>query len=320
MSIRPRITPIGTTGWTPKFSAEKCRYKSMPRAWLTLLLLGLLVPAHADPEPKAKKVKKTRMRVWLRAGARYAGSNTVSYTIRTTVRQGERTTSSTESAQRTERFVDDVVRANESGVIEVKRNYLRVYTKMRDSEGHANVRRSPMQGRSVVITESRRRRQVVMVGRGTVDTRVRRVAGMELDWRDIFPEAPVAPGDSWSADVSSLARRLAAYLRCGTRSRMKVRYEEDVIREGSRQAKLYVDWTVEGMRDRHLYTKVTLAGDVFLDMQRRRVDFVDLTGSMIVRGAVIANGKPRIVKGEGQVVVKTTIKPARVEAAAKDEE
>ena len=176
-----------------------------------------------------------------------------------------------------------------------------------------------MQGRSVVITESRRRRQVVMVGRGTVDSRVRRVAGMELDWRDIFPEAPVAPGDSWSADVSSLARRLAAYLRCGTRSRMKVRYEEDVIREGSRQAKLYVDWIVEGMRDRHLYTKVTLAGDVYYDFAERRIVHVDVGGSMIVRGAFVGKGHPRIVKGEGPVSIQTTVARVPVQAAADEE-
>lgn len=260
-----------------------------------------------------------RMRVWLQAGARYAGSNTVSYTIRTIVRQGDHTTTSSESAQRTERFVDDVVRASENGVIEIKRNYLRVYTKMRDSEGRANVRRSPMQGRSVVISESRRRRQIVMVGRGTVDSRLRRVAGMELDWRDIFPEKPVGPGDSWSADVSSLARRLAAYLRCGTRSEMKVRYEEDVMREGSRQAKLYVDWTIEGMRDRHLYTKVTLAGEVYYDFAERRIVHVDVGGSMIVRGAFVGKGHPRIVKGEGPVNIQTTIKRVSLQAAAGDE-
>lgn len=289
----------------------------MARVWLALLLAGLLAPAHAEPEPKGKKVKKMRMRVRLKAGARYAGSNTVSYTIRTTVREGQRRVSSSESVQRTERFVDSIVRSGENGILEIKRNYLRVYAKMRDSEtGRPNVRQSPMQGRSVVIRENQRRRDVIMDGKRAVDPQVRRVAGMEIDWRDILPEQPIAPGDEWTPDVQRLARRLAAYLRCGTRSKMKVRYEEIVIRGGSRQAKFYVDWTVEGMRDRHLYTKVSLAGDVFYDFAETRIVHVDVGGTMIVRGAYVGKGHPRIVKGEGPVSIQTTINPAPLRAAA----
>ena len=293
----------------------------MSRVYLVLLIVGLMAPAHADPKPKAKKVERQRIRVRLQTGARYAGSTTVSYTIRTRVTEGERESSSTESVQRTERFVDNVVRAGDNGLLEIKRNYLRVYSKTRDLEtGRPNVRQSPMQGRSVVIRESRRKREVVLSGRGSIDSRISRTAGMELDWRDVFPEEPVGIGDTWSADARRLARRLAVYLKCGTRSTMKVKYEEDVVRDGSRQAKLYVDWTVEGMRDRRLFTKVTVAGDVYYDFAQRRVVHVDVGGSMIVRGAYVGKGKPRIVKGEGPVSIQTTVNLAPIRAAAGDDD
>jgi hypothetical protein len=74
------------------------------------------------------------------------------------------------------------------------------------------------------------------------------------------------------------------------------------------------------MRDRNLFTKVTLAGDVFFDFGLQRVVRVDLAGNIVVRGAIIGKGQPRIVKGEGQVSLKTTIKLAPVEAAAGEEE
>jgi hypothetical protein len=69
------------------------------------------------------------------------------------------------------------------------------------------------------------------------------------------------------------------------------------------------------MRDNNLNTKVTLAGDVLFDLALQRVVAVDLTGTMIVRGAIIGNGAPRIVKGEGQVLVKSSLRTADVEAA-----
>ena len=81
-------------------------------------------------------------------------------------------------------------------------------------------------------------------------------------------------------------------------------------------AKLYIDWTIEGMRDRRFYTKVSLAGDVFLDLRLGRVVEADLEGSLIVRGAVIGDGAHKIIKGEGPVRVKMTLKPAPIQASA----
>ena len=286
----------------------------MPRLPCALLVLALF--AHADgPEGAPRHLLLAR----LRRGDRYVGSNTISYSLTTKVRQADKEQSSSKSVQVTERFVDKVLRTGTHGVLEIERSYLLHYTKTReDKDIRPRVDQSMLQGRKVILREKNRRREIQLGGRGAVDPMVRQTAGIEIDWRDIFNDDPVAPGDTWDADATALSRRLSAYLNCGSRAKMRVRFEEIVVREGTKHAKLYVDWILEGMRDRNLYTKVTLAGDVFLDMERRRVDFVDLTGSMIVRGAVIANGKPRIVKGEGQVVVKTTIKPARVEAAAKD--
>jgi hypothetical protein len=41
---------------------------------------------------------------------------------------------------------------------------------------------------------------------------------------------------------------------------------------------------------------------------------------MVVRGAIVDEGPPRIVKGEGPVVLKSQIRPAPVEAAAGGDE
>jgi hypothetical protein len=287
----------------------------MSRALAALCLIALLAPASAEP---GDKVKKVRLRTRLHPGERYLGSNTVSFTLKTAVRQGDRVTHSNESVQRTERFVDKVVRAGENGITEIHRDYTRFYTKARDSEGgRPTVHRSPMQGRSVVLLENQRRREVKLEGRGALDPIVRRIAGMELDWRDLFNEDAIGPGDVWEADVTALARRLAAYLRCGTRSKMRVRYEENVEVDGVRLAKFYLDWTLEGMRDRRLYTKVVVAGDLYFDLEMERVVLVDLGGSIVVRGALIGEGPPRIVKGEGKVTVHTSIKRAPVQAAPK---
>jgi hypothetical protein len=143
---------------------------------------------------------------------------------------------------------------------------------------------------------------------------------MEIDWRDIFPDHPVSPGDAWDADAGALSRALSAYLNCGTRPSMRVRFEEIVEKNGTKHAKLYVDWTIEGMRDKNLFTKVSLAGDVLFDLSLQRVVAVDLTGTMIVRGAVIGNGAPRIVKGEGQVLLKSSLRTADIEAAPEEPE
>ena len=289
----------------------------MSRAVVVLLLAALLAPAQAGPHSKTKakaaraakpKPKRRRFRVRLRPGARYTGSNTVSYMIRTTVRQGQKTEVTVEAVQRTERFLDRIVRAGENGIIEIRRDYLRLYTKMRDSEkGRPAVHRSPMQGKSVIIRENARRREVRMAGRGAVDPVVRRIVGMEMDWRDIFPEGPIRVGDSWEGDGTALGQRLAVYLTTGQRSKMRVRYEEDIDRDGVKQAKFYVDWTLEGMRDRKLYTKVVLAGDVYYDFKMQRIVKVDMGGTVIVRGAVVGEGHPRIIKGQGPVTLKTII-------------
>jgi len=273
-------------------------------------------PAPANPAPQPEP---RRIRCGFRVGERLTGTNAISYRIETIVRQGQTETKSSESVQRTERFVDVVARAGENGVIEINRTYLKQYTKARNSETDRPVTfQSPVQGRTVQIEEKRRRREVSMQGQA-VDNFVRRTVGIEIDWRDIFPDEPVAPGDAaWDADSGALARRLAAYLDCGTQSKMRVRYEEDTVRDGAKVAKLYVDWTIEGMRDKHLFTKVALAGDVYYDFALERVVSVDLAGTMIVRGAIVGDGPPRIVKGEGPVLYKGTLKPspAEIEAAA----
>jgi len=288
----------------------------MPRTLLILCALGLVVQADEETAPEKPLVLRQK----LRTGQRFTGSNSVSYSVTVSVRQSQKVTSTTESVQRTERFVDEVTRAGSNGVLEIDRSYLRLYTKARDSEtDRPSVYQSPLQGREVKIVERRRRRDVKLQGRGAMDPIVRRTVGLELDWRDVFPEDPVRPGDAWDAEAGALGRRLAAYLNCGSRTKMRLRFEEIVERDGSRMAKLYADLTLEGMRDRNLFTKVTLAGDVFFDIRLRRVVQVDLTGNMAVRGATIAvGGSPRIVKGDGPVTVKSTINPAPVEAAASD--
>ncbi len=289
-------------------------------ALASIPLLGL---AEEQPSPvkPAVQPEPRRIRCGFRTGDRLTGTNTISYRIETTVRQGQTETKSSESVQRTERFVDVVGRSGENGVIEIARTYLKQYTKARTSETDRPVTfQSPVQGRTVQIEEKRRRREVTMQGQ-PVDSFVRRTAGIEIDWRDIFPDEPVAPGDAaWEADSGAIARRLAAYLDCGTHSKMRVRYEEDTVRDGAKVAKLYIDWTLEGMRDKHLFTKVDLAGEVYYDFALERVVSVDLAGTMIVRGAIVGDGAPRIVKGEGPVLYKSTLKPspADIEASASD--
>jgi hypothetical protein len=217
--------------------------------------------------------------------------------------------------------VDEVLRAEMNGVVELDRTYTKLYTKSRTSaESRPDVYQSPLQGQKLRLVERAHRRDLKLDGRGAIDATVRRTAGMELDWRDILPEDPVQPGDVWDADAGALTRALSAYLGCGTRSKMRVRFEELVQAGDAKQAKLYVDWTVEGMRDKNLFTKVTLAGDVLFDLTLRRVVRVDLAGGMVVRGAIIGQGAPKIVKGEGQVLLKTGVHPADVQAAPEDEE
>lgn len=286
----------------------------MPRRLCVLCLAGLLTASSAQ-ETRAPKRRVLAMK--LRRGQRVLGTNTVSYSVTTQFRQGDKNWSTSESVQVTERFVDKIQRSGTHGVLELERSYLKHYSKRRASEqDRPHVEQSALQGRKVVLLERRRRREVKLDGPGAVDPIVRNTAGIEIDWRDIFPDDFVAPGDTWKADCVALSRRLAAYLNSGKRGKMQVRFEEVV--DG--KAKLWIDWTLEGMRDRHLFTKVTLAGDVHFDLELQRVVRVDLTGNIIVRGAIIGAGHPRIVKGEGQVSLKTEIKPAPVEAAADGEE
>ncbi len=291
------------------------------------LMILLLLPLAAGQGVEVEKPKKPvapdgiLFETQMRRGQRFTGSNTVSYTVTVTTRQGQRETSETESVERTERFVDQVLRAETHGVLEIERTYTKLFTKARKGdETRPDVYQSPMQGQKVELKERAHRRDVKLGGRGTIDPLVRRTIGMEIDWRDIFPEDPVRPGDTWDSDAGALARALGAYLNCGSRSAMRVRFEEIVEHGGAKQAKLYVDWTVEGMRDKNLFTKVTLAGDVHYDFALQRVVSVDLTGTMIVRGAIIGAGAPKIVKGEGQVLVKSSVKTATGVQAAPEED
>jgi hypothetical protein len=291
----------------------------MSRTPFALALLVSLAAAQGieveKPQPPAGP-RGILLETQIRRGQRLTGSNTVSYTVTMNTRQGNHETEDTESVERTERFVDVVERSETHGVLEIERTYLKLYTKARNGDdARPDVYQSPLQGQKVELKERSHRRELKAAGNAAVEQLVRRTAGMEIDWRDIFPEDPVSPGDSWDADALALSRALGAYLNCGTRSTMRVRFEEVVDRGGSKQAKLYVDWTLEGMRDKHLYTKVTLAGDVYFDLSLQRVVDVDLVGSMIVRGAIIGNGAPQIIKGEGQVLVKSSLRTADIEAA-----
>ena len=283
----------------------------MPRLLLIVFLAGLLVQA-GEPESV-----KRRLKVKLQSGDRYRGHTTVTYKLKTVVRHGTKETATEESVQRTERFTETVVRAGETGLTEFRREYDTCFTKIRGSEDETpTIYQSPVKGKTVIIREKRRRREAEVDGRPVPDQLLRRVIGIEMDWRDVLPDEPVGPGDQWDGDATALARRLAAYLNCGTRGRMRVRYEENVQRDNREVARLYIDWTVEGMRDRKLYTKVNLAGDVEFDLDLQRFVTVDLTGTIIVRGAVLVQGSPRIVNGDGTVLVQSGLEPAPVLAAS----
>jgi hypothetical protein len=298
--------------------------ETMPRHVCALLVLSMVASAQEgiDRGGRHPGAKPVSLETQFRAGQRFACSNTVSYTLDTSIKQGDRERTESEAVERTERFVDKIQRAGTNGVLEIERNYLKLYAKARQGEdGRPDVRQSQLQGQTVYLKERGRRRDMRIEAHGiAVDQIVRRTAGMELDWRDVLPLEEVAPGDSWKGDASALSSRLSAYLNCGIRSDMKVRFEEVIEREGSKVAKLYVDWTLEGMRDRTLFTKVTLAGDLYFDLDLHRVVGVDLVGNMIVRGATIGTGAPRIVRGSGTVLMKTTVKPATVEASAAPED
>ncbi len=304
---------------------------TMGRVIIALLALAASVPGDgpadgsgkAAVKPPAKPpVERRVLRVKLGTGQRYVATNTIEFKVKTAVTKGDVVHSSSEEVKRTERFVDKIVRSGQNGVLEVERVYLLAYTKERTSKSvRPEVRKSPLQGRTVLLSEKSRRRTVRLKDGGAIDALTRRTVGFELDWRDILPEKPVGPGDSWTPEVRALARRLAPHLNCGSRGSMKVRYESNAVRKGRPVAKFYVDWKVTGMRDRNLFTKVTLAGDLVFDLDLQRFVEIDLVGKIIVRGAIIGRGAPSIVKGNGPVYLKMSLKPApAVEASADEDE
>ncbi|MGQ0612416.1 MAG: hypothetical protein ACT4PV_01510 [Planctomycetaceae bacterium] len=281
----------------------------MTRRFLPVLVLALAVSAEA-PTPR-------KMRLRLKSGDRLSVTIVVSSEIAMTTRQGDRTTSTLESVQRTERFVDRLLQTGEGTGLRIARTYLKLFTKVKGvDDERPTIVQSPLTGRTVEITEEQRRRKVVAEAGVPFDEFLARTAGIEIDWRDIFPEAAVAPGDRWTADATALARRLDAYFGSGAHSHMRVRYERDVEYQGFRCAKLYVDWDLEGMRDRSLSTKMILAGDVYFDLDNERFVEIDLAGTQVIRGAILAPAPARIVKGEGPVSLRISVRPSAVDAAA----
>ena len=90
---------------------------------------------------------------------------------------------------------------------------------MRSSEkDRPDVDQSPLQGRTVLITEKHRNRRIKGDGTLTIPPIVRKSVGLEMDWRDILPRDPVQVGDVWEADAETIARRLAVYLESGSRT------------------------------------------------------------------------------------------------------
>ena len=114
-----------------------------------------------------------------------------------------------------------------------------------------------------------------------------------------------------------LARRLAVYLESGSRSRMIVTFEGIDKSEGRERAKFYIDWKIDGMRNRQLFTKIRMAGDVFFDLGMKRFTMVDLAGQFGVQGAIVTKGQaPEIIQAEGKVSYKSTLVEVPVAAAA----
>ncbi len=286
----------------------------LPRAFP--LILVLVAAASAGPYETAPKF----LRVRLKAGDRFTRANTISYRLTLTETSGTVKKTTTESVQRTERFVDSVHSAGERSGFVIERTYLKLYTKVRSAgEEKARVVRSPLSGRTVELRERRRRIEMKLKeGQDAIEGIVRRTIAIELAWRDAMPDYAVKPGDSWKAEAGDLSQKLAAYLETGHRYEMRVRYEEDLEFEGVECARLYVDWNIEGMRDRHLYAKVSLAGDIYLDIKNQRLLSVDLAGSLSVRGAVLGgkNEKDRFINGQGPVQLKMTCTPAPLQPAA----
>ncbi|MEE8106596.1 MAG: hypothetical protein V3T86_13760 [Planctomycetota bacterium] len=274
----------------------------------------------ADHSNKAKPAKAKLpvskvLKVQVNKGDRVKGQNSVSYEVETSETNGQRVNKRMESVQRTEKFVDVIKESGQLGVVR-ERSYLTRYEKVRTDGGRPEVLQDPLTGRTVLIRESKRRRVVSAIDGSRISPLVRRTVGMEIDWRDVLSKDPVKPGDEWEGDATALARRVAAHFDCGSRSKMRVRYEGDVEHEGARCAHLYIDWRIEGMRDRNLFTKVMLAGDAYLDLDNGRFIDIDLTGRLVVRGAILGKGFPTIIKGQGPVTLKSTLKAAPIQASA----
>jgi len=271
-------------------------------AILCVLVSAISAEGEADKPSRAGPVKEKLpeakvLSVRVTAGDRLKGQNSISYDVETSKTSGQRITKSSESVQRTEKFVDIVKESGQLGEVR-ERSYLIRYEKVRTDGGRPEVLQDPLTGKTVVIRETKRRREVSSPDGSPISPLVRRTVGMEIDWRDILPNDPVRPGDEWDGDATTLARRISAHFDSGSRSKMRVRYEEDVEHEGARCAHLYIDWRIEGMRDRNLFTKVLLAGDAYLDLDNGRFIDIDLTGRLVVRGAILGRGFPTIVKGQ----------------------
>ena len=151
---------------------------------------------------------------------------------------------------------------------------------------------------------------------------VRKTLGMEIDWRDVLPREPVYVGDRWEADAEAVARRIAPYLDSGSKSYMTIRFEGIDEEKGKRIARLYVDWRIEGMRDKQLYTKAVLAGDARFDLDMQRFVRIDIAGSFTINGAIITDGRVEAIQSEGKVSLKSSLREEAREpvAAAAPEE
>jgi hypothetical protein len=276
-------------------------------------------PAEAKKAKKAPP-KSYLLRQVLHAGTTFVGSNTVAFDVKTTKTRDGKVTKSREAVERTERFRDRVETASDRGPFKIERTYQKLFTKVRVSgKQRPDVDQSPLQGRKVTITERGRTRRVKCTEGLVVPPIVRKSVGVELDWRDILPREAVKVGDKWEADAERLARRIAVYLDSGTRSEMKVTFEGIDERGGRRCAKFYVDWKLDGMRNRQLFTQARLAGDVLFDLDLKRFVSVDLSGEFGIQGAIMGNGSHEIVKGEGSVVYKSTLREVPIVAAATGE-
>ncbi|MEM8884096.1 MAG: hypothetical protein AAGD14_08520 [Planctomycetota bacterium] len=294
-----------------------------------LLLLCSATLLQADDAPKAasepaaakkKKPKQYTLRQEIRSGDRFIGSNTIKFDLKTTYKLGNKERKTYEQVERTERFRDVVKQASARGPMEIQRTYQKKYTKVRDDDrGRAQIDRSPLQGHELTIKENLRSRRVRSKLPFTIPPLVRKSIGVEMDWRDILPREPIQVGDRWQADAESIAARLAPYFDSGNRSKMIVTFEAIEKVEGVERAKFYVDWKFEGMRDRELFAKVRLAGDLYFDLEMKRFTLIDLAGTIKLEGVRMGKAHHEIVIGTGEASYKSSVQRAAVAAAAEAE-